>query len=176
MFVDVNNTVYATIQTTKQVQIWSSQGGVSIRTLSNTLNNPGAIFVTSNGDIYVDSGNNHRVELWTPNATNGTTVMNVTNQCMGLFIDMNNTLYCVASESNVVVAKSLNAGPQSTMVVADWQYHRIQKFRLRQTNGQTVVGDEAPGTVGLYGPTGVVLDADGHLFITDTWIYRTVGS
>jgi hypothetical protein len=35
-----------------------------LKNIASSLNNPKAIFVTKNGDIYVDSGNNHRVEMW----------------------------------------------------------------------------------------------------------------
>ena len=50
---------------------------VPIKTISYYLNNPGAIFVAMNGDIYVDNGDNHNVQVWTPNAAIGTIVMNV---------------------------------------------------------------------------------------------------
>jgi hypothetical protein len=161
--------------------------------------------VTSNGDIYVASGNNFNVQLWTSNATNGIIVMDVTSQCMGLFIDTNNTLYCAASDNHQVVAKSLNGNSQATSVVAgngvcgstayqlcdpngifvdinfnlyiaDWVYSRIQKFRLGETTGQTVAGSGATGTIDLKGPTGVILDADGYLFIADDGNKRIVSS
>ena len=205
LFVNVNNTIYATEQQTKRVQVWSSQGGTPIRTFSGNLSNPGAIFVTTNGDIYIDSGDNRRVELWTSNATSGVIVMNVTNQCLGLFIDMNNTLYCAASDSHQVVARSLNGGSQSTVVVAgngtcgsavyqlclpngifidmnsnlyiaDYANNRIQKYKLGQTNGQTVAVIGATATIDLSGPVGIALDADGYLFITDMRNNRIVGS
>jgi hypothetical protein len=169
-----------------------------MKILTSDLNNPGAIFVTTNGDIYVDSGNNHRVEIWAADAEDGTIVMNVTAQCLGLFIDINNTLYCATSDKHQVVAKSLNEGAHPIEVVAgngssgsksnqlylpngifvdlnfnlyiaDYGNNRIQKFQLGQMNGQTVVGITVPETISLNGPTAVVLDADNYLFIADTW-------
>ena len=206
LFIDTNDTVYVAMQETNRVQVWSSQSGAPIRTLSTDLNNPATIFVTTNGNIYVDSGANYRVELWTLNATKGTNVMNVTNQCMGLFIDTNNTLYCSASESHVVLAKSLTessqpivtvAGKDKTcgdgadelclpngifvdtnfnLYVADWVYNRIQKFKLGEKNGQTVAGYGSSQVTDLSGPTSVTLDADGYLFIVDMNNNRVMGS
>jgi hypothetical protein len=205
LFIHINNTIYATEQHTNRVQVWSSQGGTPIRSITSELNNPGAIFVATNGDIYVDSGNNHRVEMWTTDAENGTIVMNVPQQCLGLFIDINNILYCASSDQHQVIAKSLDEDAHSIRVVAgngycnatsnqlchpngifvdlnsnlyvaDFANRRIQKFLIGQSNGQTVAGNGAIGTVDLSGPTAVVLDADNYLFIVDMTLKRIVGS
>lgn len=58
LFVHANNMVYTTEQGTNQIQIWSCAGGAPMKTISNGINNPGAIFVTMNGDILVDNGDN----------------------------------------------------------------------------------------------------------------------
>jgi hypothetical protein len=205
LFVHLDNTVYATEQDTNRLQVWSSAGGIPTKTISYYLNNPGAIFVTLNKDIYVDSGDNLQVEMWTSNATSGVIVMNVSAQCLGLFIDINNTLFCAASDHHQVVAKSLSssadqiivvagtgiAGPKLdqlcnpngifvdihlNLYVADWNNGRIQMFPPGQLKGITVAGTGASGTIVLYGPTAVVLDADSYLFIVDMLNNRVVGS
>lgn len=174
-------------------------------TISSYLTNPGAIFVTMNGDIYADNGDNNQIIRFAFGAGNGVAVMNVTAQCMGLFIDINNTLYCSTSDAHQVIAKSLNDGIDSMRIIAgtntygsqpnqlclpngifvdtnfnlyiaDWGNNRIQKFKLGQTNGQTVAGSTAPGTVDLYAPVAVILDADNYMFITDMYNNRIVGS
>jgi sugar lactone lactonase YvrE len=143
--------------------------------------------------------------MWAADAENGTIVMNVTAQCLGLFIDINNTLYCATSDEHQVIAKSLDEGAYPIEVVAgngscgstadqlclpngifvdlnfnlyiaDFKNHRIQKFQLGEMNGQTVVGINVPETISLNGPTAVVLDADNYLFIADTWQHRIIGS
>jgi hypothetical protein len=43
-------------------------------------------------------------------------------------------------------------------------------------NAVTVAGNGASGAIVLNGPTGIVLDADGYLFIVDTNNHRIVGS
>jgi DNA-binding beta-propeller fold protein YncE len=47
---------------------------------------------------------------------------------------------------------------------------------LGQLNATTVAGNQTAGTITLSCPTGIVLDADGHLFITDFSNNRIVGS
>jgi sugar lactone lactonase YvrE len=143
--------------------------------------------------------------MWAADAENGIVVMNVTAQCLGLFIDINNTLYCASSDKHQVIAKSLDkpahpikviAGngdcgstpeqichPNGIFVdlnfnlyIADYKNDRIQKFQFGQTSGQTVVGSNAPRTITLSGPTGVILDADNYMFIVDMHTHRIIGS
>jgi tripartite motif-containing protein 71 len=205
LFVHISNAVYATEQETAQLQVWSSQGGIPTETISYYLNNPGAIFVTLNGDIYVDNGNNFQVLKWISGATSAVDVMNVTAQCLGLFIDTNNTLYCSASQVHQVLAQSLNVGiypveivagsdtygsaanqltlPNGIFIdinfnlyVADYWNSRVQKFMLGESNAQTVAGNGVLGSEDLNGPIAVVLDADNYLFITDMDNNRVIGS
>ncbi len=72
----------------------------------------------------------------------------------GIFVDINYDLY-----------------------IADYGDHRIQLFELGQTNGRTVAGQSSvTTTIDLNGPTGIVLDGDGYLFIEDKENHRIVGS
>ncbi|CAF1085187.1 unnamed protein product [Adineta steineri] len=96
--------------------------------------------------------------------------MSVNSSCWGLFVDINNTLYCSISEHNQVVKISLNdsvmssnhvtagtgipgsasnqlRGPRGIFVdinldlyVADCENHRVQLFQLGESNGITVAG------------------------------------
>jgi hypothetical protein len=62
-----------------------------------------------------------------------------------------------------------------TLYVADSGNDRIQQFMLGQSNGTTVAGGGTSGNISLNNPTGVVLDGDGYLFITDSNNGRIVG-
>jgi sugar lactone lactonase YvrE len=61
--------------------------------------------------------------------------------------------------------------------VADSGNDRIQLFGLGQSYAITVAGNSLSGTtITLNGPTGIVLDGDGYLFIVDRGNNRIVGS
>ena len=62
------------------------------------------------------------------------------------------------------------------LYVADFNNDRIQLFRDEELNATTVVGAAAPGTISLYRPISIVVDADGYLFIVDRGNHRIVGS
>ncbi len=205
-FVDLNNTVYLAATNLNQVLVWSQGSNTPTRNISGGLNNPCGIFVTNNGDVYVDNGASHgQVDMWTSNATNSIAVMSVTDRCRSLFIDINNTLYCANDFQHQVVKASLNNGSTTVtlaagngnpgsgvymlnypngifvdfnlnLYVADYLNNRIQFFQTGQLNGSTIAGTGSSGTIVLNGPTDVVLDFDGYLFITDFGNNRIVGS
>jgi DNA-binding beta-propeller fold protein YncE len=62
------------------------------------------------------------------------------------------------------------------LYVADCNNDRIQLFQSGQLNGTTLAGNGATGTTTLSCPNGVVIDADGYLFIVDRNYNRIVGS
>ena len=204
--IDTNNTVYAVAEGFSSVVVWPAGSAYPAKNISNNLSSPYSVFVTLDGDVYVDNGNtNHVVEKWTPGASTSTVALHVTSLCGGLFVDLYGNLYCSISFSHRVVKKSVgvdantsitiagtgSAGAASTMLstpygifvdidlslyVADYGNHRIQLFRPGNLNGTTVAGTGAPGTINLTYPVCVVLDGDGYLFITDRTNSRIVAS
>jgi hypothetical protein len=207
IFVNTNNTIYVADRANSQIQVWFNNSINPTQTISGGLSSPVGIFVTSNGDIYVDNENsNCQVDKWTLNANASVPVMYVSSPCYGLFVDVNNTLYCSQYHLHQVVSKSLNStsnittiiagtgvqGSSSNMLsdpfgifvdinldlyVADRGNDRIQLFPLGQLNGTTIVGSESANTtITLNGPSGVVLDADNYLFIVDEYNHRIIGS
>ena len=190
VFVNVDNSVYVTESDSSQVQIWNAGDVTPSTTISGSLMNPYGLFISNNGDIYIDNGAvNGRVEKWTLGATSGVTVMNVNGSCYSLFLDSNNTLYCSLTSLNEVVKASLsNPGNISTLTamnmlnephgifvdsslnlyIADSGNNRIQLFQAGQSTGATVAGNGSALTVILNYPTAITLDANGYLYIADT--------
>jgi hypothetical protein len=205
VFVNTDNTVYVAALTLNRVQVWLEESISPITPIVNRLSMPWSLFVTITGDIYVDNHNIGRVEKSRLGATRSITVMNVNGACYGLFVDINDNLYCSMPYQHQVIKKSLksttnlptiaagtgSSGSSSNMLnqpcgifvdinfdlyVADYLNHRIQLFKSGQLNAKTLAGKGAPGTITLDHPSGILLDADNYLFIVDCWNHRIVGS
>lgn len=190
VFVGTNNFVYVAETNTSQVQAWGSGDVMPIQTFSNALTKPYGLFVSNNGDIYIDNGASiGRVEQWTWSATNGISIMNVSDSCYSLFVDANNVVYCSLKTLHQVVKTVSNTvgtgtpGSASNMLnephgifvdsnfnlyVADSGNNRIQRFASGQSTGVTFAGTGSSIMVTLNYPTAVILDAKGNLFIADT--------
>ncbi|CAF4254326.1 unnamed protein product, partial [Adineta steineri] len=113
------------------------------------LSNPYSLFVAINGDIYVDNGYaNGRVDKWTLNSSASISAMYVKNSCWGLFLDINNNLYCSMNSLNQVVMKSLNTNSAMWIVAAG-------------------ADCSAPSTNTLNGPRGIYVDTDLNLYVAD---------
>ena len=206
IFVDTHNTIYVPDSQNSNVYIWFAGSLVPDITVSGGMHSPYSIFVALNGDIYVDNGASYgRVEKWSSNATTRTTVMYVDQSCFGLFADIYGNIYCSLGGLHRVIKRSSNDNANTTIIiagngsngttsdmlnnprgifvdirlklyVADYSNHRIQSFLLGQRNGMTVAGKGANGTIELSYPTGVVLDVNGYLFISDSGNKRIVRS
>jgi DNA-binding beta-propeller fold protein YncE len=132
--------------------------------------------------------------------------MYVKSRCSGLFVDINDTLYCSIRDHHQVVKRWLSDDANMTSIaagtgangsasndlnypygifvdtnfdlyVADCRNHRIQLVRSGQLNATTVAGaGSLHTTIKLNCPTGIVLDADKYLFIVDYGSHHIVGS
>ena len=189
-----------------QILIWNNDTTHPTRTIIANLSFPASLFVTADDQIFVDNGGSKgQVERWTLNGTRLPSATFLCTQCYGLFVDLNNNLYCSALEQHQVVRRSLidpssgmkiaagmgYAGSTAQMLnyptgifvtitldlyVADHNNDRVQLFRWGQRNGETVAGSGSIGTIALKYPTGVVVDGDGYLFIIDANRGRIVRS
>ena len=160
IFVDTNNTLYALARNCQEIQIWPEGSVIPSRTLNPINTWARSIFVTNNGDIYVDDASSpNNVYRWIANAGTQVVVMVVPNSCFGLLIDVREKIYCSAGylhnavrksfmdpiNVTTVIARNGMAGsalnqldvPQGLFVdfdlnlyVADRDNHRIQKFLL----------------------------------------------
>lgn len=207
VFVDTNNTVYVTNPAKAQIFVWLNEMISLIRTVSDVKLNPYSIFVTITGDIYFSNlYENGRVIKWSLNTNITVLVMHVNSSCTGIFVDINDTLYCSMCDHHQVVKKWLHdnttaftivagmriPGNASNMLiypygifvdinfdlyVADCNNNRIQLFQSGQMNGTTVAGSgSSKTTITLSCPVGVVLDADKYFFIVDRDNHRIIGS
>ncbi len=207
IFVNSINTIYVADQQNNRILVWLNDSINPITISPSTWLTPCALFVTTTGDIYVDNGfSNGQVDKWIMDTNSSVLAMYVGSACYGLFVDINNNLYCSMSNLHQVVTTSLNsvsnvlkivAGtgcfgstsntlntPRGIFVntnfdlyVADCNNSRIQLFQSGQVNGITVAGTGSLNiTITLSCPTGIVLDADNYLFIVDSGNHRIIGS
>jgi len=175
--------------------------------LYGNLSGIASMFVTSNGNIYAVNGNSVNVFVKSVSYSNiSISVMANSASCMGLFVDISNSLYCSIDIQHQVFKKWLNdntsvgtriagTGSQGSasnllnnpngifvdtnfdLYVADYWNHRIQLFRLGQSNGITVAGNTSLNlTISLYCPSNVILDRNKYLFISDSRNNRIIGS
>jgi hypothetical protein len=205
-FISYNDTVFVAVHQKSQILIWTKESIVPVQHISVKLPDYPVLFVTINGDIYFENGNEQgQIDKWTINSNNGTLVTKFSGHCFSLFVDTSNTLYCSFGYANRVVKKSLDepnaleiliAGTGSkgatsyelnwawgifvdiyfNLYVADAGNNRIQLFRPGQRNAKTVAGNGISQGLKLYFPTDVVLDADSNLYIADNYQHRVIQS
>ena len=179
----------------------SSNSSSPTRIISNGLYRPYGLFVLSTGDIYVNDGGDGRVSRLKATASSFETVIQFCHVCFAIFIDIHEMMYCSAKNHHQIVTKSLyNSSNMITVVagvgvegheahmldypegifvtieldlyVADSLNHRIQFFQSGNINGITIAGTK--NTIMLANPTSVVLDANNHVYIVDTYNSRIV--
>jgi hypothetical protein len=205
IFINVNNTLYVG-GTSNLTQMQLEANMTPITLISSNLSYPYGLFVSSNDDIYIgNSYGYNRVDQWILNATTNILQMSTSEQCWGIFVDINNILYCSIASLHQVIAKSVKSqsntlrvaagtgcpsgnqnelnNPRGIFVdinfdlyVADCGNNRIQYFPSGQLNGTTKAGNGATNTITLSCPTGLTLDINKYLFIVDSGKHRIIGS
>ncbi|CAF4164869.1 unnamed protein product [Adineta steineri] len=206
IFINGINTVYVPNRVSNTILSWPQGITTSTSNSYSNLSNPYSLFMSMTGDIYIDNGYSYgRVDKYAFNTSNRVTVMNVNGSCFGLFIDINNNLYCSLKNLHQVVKLLLNNGttiptiaagngsagslsnmlnsPQGIYVdsslnlyIADSANNRIQFIQTGQLNGVAIAGNGSSANITLNYPTGIVLDANGYLFIVDSYNHRIVAS
>ncbi|CAF1309266.1 unnamed protein product [Adineta steineri] len=130
--------------------MWHEESVNPTKIISGNFIEPWSLFVTSNGDIYIDDGTkNGRVQKWSAETNTFVTVMNVHLPCNGLFVDISNTLYCSMFYHDQVVKRSLNDAAMTSNLVA------------------AGTGSEGSASNQLDGPGGIFVDVNLDLYVTD---------
>ncbi len=174
IFVNTKNTIYVANRQNNRILLWHEGSESPTEIISGNFINPSSLFVTSNGDIYIDDGgSNRRVQRWISTTETFDTVMHVDSSCYGLFVDIKDNLYCSMYSHHRVVKRSLNNTVMTTVIVAgtgiqgsdsnqfihpcgifvdvnldlyvaDCGNDRIQLFQPGESNGTTVAGSKLP--------------------------------
>ncbi len=206
IFVNHEDTIFIAAHQRSQILVWLKESTAPLRILPAHLFEHTTLFVTVDGDIYFSSSEDEgRIDKWSMHSNTTTPVMKLPNRCCGLFIDLNNTLYCSNCFGHRVIKKALDDPLTTEMVVlgtnssgnasnelsqpwgifvdtncnlyvADAGNDRIQLFRSGQLNATTVAGHGKPPGLTFRLPTDVVLDVDGDLYIADARNHRVIRS
>lgn len=204
IFINTRDDIYVADYDRHCVVFWLKDDRVNSKKIC-VGNNPYSVFVMNNGDIYTEDSN-RQVKQYVLNESSPKKTIPSEERCFGLFIDIDNTLYCSIEPHHVVKKVSLNdntgnwtivagsinkTGPQPDQLqqphgifvhinfdlyVADYGNNRIQLFKHGNPSGITVVGTELIENKPLNHPTAIILDFDGNLFIVDHDNYRIVRS
>lgn len=154
IFIDTNNTIYAVDHQNSGIKVWMNESINPTTSISSNLLHPVSIFVTSNGDIYIDNQYpSFQVNRWQLNTNNRAIAMYVDGYCLDLFVDVNNLLYCSIRDKNKVVSKSLYNASNILTIVAG-----------TGCNGST--------SNSLNGPHGIFVDINLDLYVADTFNHR----
>ncbi|CAF4341770.1 unnamed protein product, partial [Adineta steineri] len=82
IFVNTNNTIYVANQQNHTIVMWHEESVNQRKIIHGNFTRPYSLFVTSNGDIYIDDGeDNSRVQKWSAETNTFVTVMNVNSSC-----------------------------------------------------------------------------------------------
>ncbi|CAF4115929.1 unnamed protein product, partial [Adineta steineri] len=152
IFVSTSNTIYVANKENNTIVMWEEESVNTTKVITGNFTDSESLFVTSNGDIYIDDGfKNGRVQKWIAQTNTFVTVMNVNSSCYGLFVDINDALYCSMTQHHQVLKRSLNDSVMTSNRVA----------------AGTGIGGSASNQ--LYSPHGIFVDVNFDLYVADCY-------
>jgi gliding motility-associated-like protein len=164
--VDASGIIYVADSRNHRIQKWlpganfgtTVAGGNGAGSNANQLNYPVELVIDVTGNIYVSDSYNNRIQKWTPGAINGITVAggNGTGSSANQF------------DGNLGIVRDASG----SLYISDANNNRVQKWVSGATSGSTVAGGNGGGYLGnaanqLNSPFGLVVDANGNIFIAD---------
>jgi len=188
--IDKNNTIYLAVNGNNRFQIWFDRNFALSKNFSG-LTTPQGLFIKENGDIFVDNGANGQVDKWTINAASGVSAMTVSSKCFSIFVDMNDTLYCMQQSPRSVYKRSLNSSSLTpttvtgatsfsnahgifvdlcfNLYIADFANNQIKCVAAGASTATVAVGSTAaaPRNFALNNPIAVMLDGNNYFFILE---------
>lgn len=157
IFIDRENTFYFVRHQQMQLIWWPlNQSVASHQSLLFTVQMEYAIlFVSAKRDIYGENGVTPGciVRRSTINSTMNQTIFQFANHCVGLFIDLNDTLYYSIHSVHRVDTVSLHESRNSSITRAD-------------------TGRNGNGPDQFVGPWGIFVDTNFDLFVADAFNHR----
>ena len=119
IFINTNNTIFVPNQEKAQIIVLSEGSITPTRINPGNLANPYSLFVTTAGDIYVDTYDSiGAVTKWSLVTNTSVVALSVNEKCTRLFVDISNTLYCSMAQRHQVVKKSLDSNATTLTTVA----------------------------------------------------------
>ena len=151
VFVNTNNSIFVANRENSTVLVWHENTIKPTKIIVGNFRSPFAVFVTSNGDIWIDDGGyNRQVQRWRANTNTFDIVMYGNAPCLGLFVDTNDTLYCSMRDLHQVVKRWLNDSEITSIFVP-------------------AAGTAYPGAEfnELNEPVGIFVDVNFDLYVAD---------
>ncbi len=135
--------------------MWHEDSINPTQIISGNFTDSCSLFVTSNGDIYIDDGEkNGQVQKWVATKNTFVNVMYAHSSCDGLFVDKNDTLYCSMRKYHQVVKRSLKDADMTSIIVA------------------AGTGSKGSALNELSEPNGIFVDVNFDLYVADCSNHR----
>lgn len=133
--------------------MWFNGSTNPSQTMHGNMSGARAIFVTSDGNLYLNFRDSsltiRRIDRWTLATNTTATVLIVPASCYGVFIDISKTLYCSMAWVHKVEKKWLDDNATTLTTVAG-------------------TGFNGSGSYQLYEPHGIFVDTNFDLYVTDS--------
>lgn len=207
LFFNHKNTIFTTGSGNNRIFIWHNGSNNTLATIEiNQSSTFYSVFATVDDELFVSNYRGaHKIDRWSITNLTLLSSISVNQHCYGLFVDIDDYLYCSLTDlhqvikfylvnpsfSAVIVAGTGCSGSSSWLLnrqhgifvtevkdlyVADYNNDRIQLFRDGRRNGITVAGNGSNDSFLIKGPIGIVLDADAYMYIVQWDNHRIVRS